>query len=151
MIPTKRLMGLVALAALPFVGSIFIPEIWTIGWMINLMIMLLSVVDLLITPSPTHLEIIREVSDVLSVGDTNPVTFRLQNQSKYALEVDLTDETPTPGESDGLPLHLKLPPWKQVDARYTFSRIVAATISSAMFICGTPAGLVFGNDSSNAR
>lgn len=120
MIPTKRLMGLVALAALPFVGSIFIPEIWTIGWMINLMIMLLSVVDLLITPSPTHLEIIREVSDVLSVGDTNPVTFRLQNQSKYALEVDLTDETPTPGESDGLPLHLKLPPWKQVDARYTF-------------------------------
>ena len=120
MIPTRRLMALVALAALPFLVSIFIPEVRTIGWLINLMIILLCIVDLLITPRPNSLEIVREVSDVLSVGDSNPVTFRLQNQSKYSLLVELTDEPPTPGETDGLPLHLELPPWKQVAARYTF-------------------------------
>lgn len=120
MIPTRRLMGLVGLAALPFVAAIFIPEIWMIGWMINLMIILLGIVDLLITPRPSSLEIVREVSDVLSVGDANPITLRLLNQSKYSLQVELVDEPPTPGEAEGLPIHLTVPPWKDVSARYTF-------------------------------
>ncbi|MDB4614371.1 DUF58 domain-containing protein [bacterium] len=120
MIPSKRLMALVALASLPFVIGIFIPEVWTIGWLINLMIILVAAVDLVITPKPRSIEIVREVSDVLSVGDTNPVTFQLQNKSRYPVTLELIDETPVPGTSDGLPIVVQLPSWKQVAAKYHF-------------------------------
>ncbi len=88
------------------------------GLAANLLIVLTAMVDLLLTPSPREIEVSREVSEVLSVGTSNPVSLQLLNRSQQEIDIEITDEFPEPGRADDLPIAARLETWKEVTATY---------------------------------
>ena len=118
MIPTRRLIALFAAAGIPFVLCVWMPPAAELGILADAVVLLVAALDILFTPPPRRLEVAREVSEVLSVGARNPVTLVVVNRSRYALEAEITDEPPEPSNTDGLPVTLALPPWKERRAVY---------------------------------
>jgi uncharacterized protein (DUF58 family) len=100
------------------VAGFWFPVMTNMGLAANLLIILAAMVDLLLTPSPRDIEVSREVSEVLSVGASNPVELRLLNRSQVEIEVEVTDEFPEPGRADDLPIAARLKMWKEVSATY---------------------------------
>ena len=123
MIPSTRLFFLFAVPFLPIVmgalpgGSALLTEL---GLLLNVLLLGTAALDLFVTPRARRIRISRHVSEVLSVGARNPVELRLLNQSKTSLELEVSDEPPEPGVTEGLPLRLSLPPWKERAALYHF-------------------------------
>lgn len=118
MIPTRRLLVLALLPALPLALSAFAAEWRAVGLALDALLVTLALADLLLTPSPEHVEAAREVGEVLSTGAPNLVRLRLKNRAAQAVELELTDEVPQPAEAAGLPLRLVLPPRQETVAAY---------------------------------
>lgn len=118
MIPRKRLLGLVALAGVPLVVGVWLSELTQVGLAANLVIVAAAAADLLLTPRPRVIEVVREVSQVLSVGAVNRVTLQIANRSELPMAVELTDEPPQPSEMSGLPATVELSPWKEKSLTY---------------------------------
>jgi len=120
--PRFRLLALFMMASPPLVAGIWIPPAVGLGVLANLIIVLLAVIDLMITPSTRHIDIEREVSEVLSIGTRNTVVlrviFRAKNRSGSELSVTVTDEPPEPCSTENLPLRFTLLPWKAQAATY---------------------------------
>lgn len=120
MMPRPRLLLLFGIAFVPLVLGVWVPRAAEIGLILNLLVAAAAIVDLALTPSPRHIDVVREVSEVLSIGTENPVVLRATNQSRHALTVELMDETPQPGEAPELPVKLELAPWKDQSVTYHF-------------------------------
>ena len=100
MTPRTNLLLAVGLATVPIVAGIWIPNLTTIGLAANLLILVTAAVDLLVTPAPGTVEVSREVSEVLSVGASNPVVLRFLNRSNLDLDLEVTDELPEPSRAE---------------------------------------------------
>lgn len=118
MTPRGRLIGLFALAAVPFALSYWYPEGVRMGTLANLFLLTLAVLDRVLTPGPRRIGIERHVSDVLSVGSRNPVTLRVENRSGATLRLEILDAPPEPSRTVGLPLRLKIGPRRAREVTY---------------------------------
>jgi uncharacterized protein (DUF58 family) len=119
-IPTTRLLAVYVTGGALFLLGTISPPFAIAGFALNGVATLVALVDFLRTVRPERIEILREVSEVLSVGTANLVTLRLLNRSNYPLEVEVTDEPPEPGRTEGLPFVANLLPQREVEASYHF-------------------------------
>ena len=133
MTPRPRLLYLLALGLLPLIMNLWFPGLAPLGIIYNLFIGGLAAVDLVLTPSKRSIIIERNVAGTLSVGARNPVRLLVQNRSRDAVEVEITDDYPQPAEVIDLPQTATLGPWKENEFLYllkphqrgkaTFSRV----------------------------
>ncbi len=118
MIPSRRLILAAALLTMPlFAAGIFRPAA-DLALVLNLLLLLLALLDLLISPGPDEIEIEREISDVLSVGVSNPAQLVVRNRSRFPLTLSLHDDPGPMCRTERLPQTLHLPPWKQESVHY---------------------------------
>jgi uncharacterized protein (DUF58 family) len=117
-IPTARLLKLYLLGVGLFVLGVWIPAFDPAGLLFNVFATIVAAVDYRRTTPSERIEILREVSDVLSVGTQNLVVLRLLNRASAPIRVEVTDEAPAPGRTDGLPFAAELHPQREVEAHY---------------------------------
>lgn len=82
-------------AAIVFVGSYFIPQLYRIGLLILLLLGIAIVVDaLLVYSKRTGISAGRETSDRFSNGDPNKVVIHVSNKYAFAVRTSIIDELP---------------------------------------------------------
>ncbi len=67
---------------------------------------------------PGDVEIQRQVAERLNLGETEPVTLLIRNNSRYPLSLDVTDDTPHGWGAAGLPGSLRIPARSEVELTY---------------------------------
>ena len=72
MIPSRRLLLLTALLAIPMLLAGINRSLTDVALIANLLLLVLAFLDLLISPAPTDITIHRELAQVPSVGAANP-------------------------------------------------------------------------------
>jgi len=117
-IPSVRLLWLAALPALPLALAAWAPDLVGVGVILDLVVVLLALGDLLLTPSPSRVELAREVPEVLSAGAPHAVQLHVRNLSRETLDLDLSDEPPVPSDALGMPARLRLPAGKAATVVY---------------------------------
>ncbi|TWU12182.1 hypothetical protein CA54_10000 [Symmachiella macrocystis] len=115
MTPRRLMMWLFVAAGIPLVAGVFIPFIGPVGAVLSLLIIAVAVADLAISPTPTLVEVQREVGDVMSIGARNAVKIWFTNRNGGPITIEFDDEPPAPCASEGLPFEIELPPGR---ARY---------------------------------
>ncbi len=135
MIPSRLLISLAILLTTPLLlGGVtdvvpdFIPGIGhldvsgrtlaDLALLLNIVLVIVAGVDVLISGSPSDVEIEREISDVLSVGTPNPARLILRSKCRLPLTVTLHDDPGELCETDRLPQDVKLDPWKENSVHY---------------------------------
>lgn len=118
MTPRLRLMALAALCGVPLLGSVWLPALGLLGVVLTVGLAVAALLDLLLTPPLSQIEVAREVRDVLSVGARNPVTVWLRNRARRALTVVIHDEPPQPCAMFELPFSVELPPGVKASRTY---------------------------------
>ena len=96
MMPRLRLIGLLAVAGLPFAAAAWVPWATTAGLTLTLIALAVAVADVRRSETPRDVAVSRDVGEVLSVGADNPVRVRLRNRGGRPLVVELHDEAPAP-------------------------------------------------------
>ncbi|MFN8709816.1 MAG: DUF58 domain-containing protein [Planctomyces sp.] len=119
MIPSRRLIILMAILTLPLMLAGVNRSIADAALLANLVIVLAAIVDLLISPSPRDLEVTRDISEVLSVGTENPATISLHNTASFPLKVTLHDDPGPLCTVDRLPHTVTVMPWKRETVSYS--------------------------------
>jgi len=112
MMPRLSLLFLFAAAMVTFALGTVWPEAGQLGILICLGVFLLSLVDLVVTPSLLAIEVHREVNDVLSVGTPNSVKLWFNNRGSVPLKIHVHDEPPMPCHYTDLPFDIELFPNK---------------------------------------
>ena len=144
MIPTRRLIVLVALLSVPlWIGSLQ-RDVADVALVANLILIVVASVDLFISPGPHQLEISRHVSDVLSVGTDNPVSLSLRNKSSREISLTVHDDHGNLCRIDSMPQSLSLEPWKEESIHYAVKPLRRGPRSFLRFTCGTQPGWVYG-------
>ena len=92
MIPTRRLVLLAALLAVPLMFSSIDRSVADLALLVNLVLVSVACVDLLVSPGPDQIEVRREISEVLSVGASNPASLVVRNRSHSWLRLSLHDD-----------------------------------------------------------
>lgn len=118
MIPTRRLLWLVALPALPLALLAWAPELLRVALALDALLLTVALGDLILSAGPRDVAVSREVAEVLSVGASHAVRLHLLNRSPQPLRVEVTDEPPLPSEASGLPLFVSLEPRQPQTASY---------------------------------
>jgi uncharacterized protein (DUF58 family) len=107
-IPSVRLLWLAALPALPLALVAWAPDLVSIGFLLDLVVVAIAIGDLLLTPGPDRLEVSREVPEVLSAGAPHAVRLHVVNRAPEAVALELADEPPVPSDTAELPARLRL-------------------------------------------
>ena len=118
MIPTRRLVLLAAMLAIPLMFSGIDRNVADLALLVNLVLVAVACVDLLISPGPDQIDVRREISEVLSVGASNPASLVVRNRSHAMLRLSLHDD---PGELcsvERLPQTIDLAPGKETAVHY---------------------------------
>ncbi|MFN9721515.1 MAG: DUF58 domain-containing protein [Planctomycetota bacterium] len=118
MIPSRRLIILAAILAIPLLLSGANQALADLALLVNLLLAGLAFVDLMISPGPSSLEIHREISEVLSVGASNPARLLVQNKAALPLNVTLHDDPGELCEIDRLPQTVRVESGKEVEVSY---------------------------------
>ena len=92
MIPTRRLVIIAAVLAMPLMLAGLNRSAADTALLLNLVLVAIACVDLLISPGPSDVEVRREISEVLSVGASNPATLILRNRAQGALTLTVHDD-----------------------------------------------------------
>jgi len=126
-----------------FVVGVWFPPVTLAGLVANGVLALVAMADLYRMVRPERIEILRETSDVLSVGAANPVVLRVLSRARSPLTVEVTDEPPVPSRSEGLPFEVTLVPQRELEATYHLypQRRGANQFSNVYFRYGSPLGL----------
>ncbi|MFK7777352.1 MAG: DUF58 domain-containing protein [Gimesia sp.] len=112
MMPRLQLLLLFALTMIPFALGTVWQEAIPVGILICLGVFLLALVDLVVTPSLSAVEVHRDVNEVLSVGTQNSVKLWFINRGSVPLQIHVHDEPPMPCHYSDLPFDIKLIPNK---------------------------------------
>ncbi|MFI4851184.1 MAG: DUF58 domain-containing protein [Gimesia chilikensis] len=112
MMPRLSLLFLFAAAMVPFALGTVWPEAGQLGILVCLGVFLLSLVDLVVTPSLLAIEVNRDVNEVLSVGTPNNVKLWFTNRGSVPLKIHVHDEPPMPCHYTDLPFDIELFPNK---------------------------------------
>ncbi|MEI6540160.1 MAG: hypothetical protein WCO86_11645, partial [Planctomycetota bacterium] len=118
MIPTKRLVLLAAFLAIPLMFSSIDRNVADFALLLNLVLVAVACVDLLISPGPDQLDVRREISEVLSVGASNPASLVVRNHSHALLRLSLHDDPGRLCRVDRLPQTIDLMPHKESRIAY---------------------------------
>ena len=118
MIPARRLVIIAAILAFPLLLSGFSQAVADIALLLNLILVCVAAVDLLISPSPSDLEVHRQISEVLSVGASNPATLIVRNRTIHTLNVSLHDDPGPLCTVERLPVTITIAPDKEVEVAY---------------------------------
>lgn len=118
MIPSRRLIVLGALLAIPLLTAGLQRPLADVALLLNLLLACIACLDLLISASPQDVELTRDVSEVLSVGVPNPVSLTARNRSGHPLTLTVHDDPGPLCETERLPQTIALPPWKQATVHY---------------------------------
>lgn len=100
------------------VAGVWFPRLSLAGLVANGVLALVAITDLYRMVRPEQIEILRETSDVLSVGAANPVVLRVLSRAPRPITIEITDEPPVPSRSEGLPFEATLTPQREVEATY---------------------------------
>lgn len=119
MIPTRRLVLLTAILAVPLLLSGIDRNVADLALLVNLVLVAVACVDLLISPGPDAIELRRVISEVLSVGASNPASLVVRNRSHAKLRLSLHDDPGPLCSVDRLPQTLDLAPNKELTVHYT--------------------------------
>ncbi len=120
MTPRPRLLLLAALALPMLIAGVWAPPLRQVSILFNGLLVIVAAADRLGSPSLNRLQIVRGVSEVLSVGARNPVELHIRNMAAGQIEVEVLDEPPPNGTTTGLPQSLSLKPGQERTARYHF-------------------------------
>ncbi|QDT23727.1 DUF58 domain-containing protein [Gimesia chilikensis] len=112
MMPRLSLLFLFAASMVPFALGTVWPEAGQLGILVCLGVFLLSLVDLVVTPSLLAIEVNRDVNEVLSVGTPNSVKLWFTNRGSVPLKIHVHDEPPMPCSYTDLPFDIELFPNK---------------------------------------
>ncbi len=118
MIPTRRLVVIAAVLAMPLMLAGLNRSAADTALLLNLVLVAVACVDLLISPGPSDVEIRREISEVLSVGASNPATLILRNRSQGALTLTVHDDPGPLCEVDRLPQTITVGSGKEGTVHY---------------------------------
>lgn len=118
MIPSTRLIILAAILTLLLMASGVSTELGEIGLLLNLLLLIVACIDLLISPAPNDIEVHREVSEVLSVGASNPVALQIKNKSGQSIQLSIHDDPGPLCETERLPQTITLGPLKSETVHY---------------------------------
>lgn len=113
MLPRLRLLILLAIAGLPFVGVPWVGVLAEVGIGTTIGALVVAMLDLWLSPKPADVAVARDVGEVMSLGAENPVNLRLRNRGKRTLTVEVHDEAPTPCDTPDLPARAVLPPGRR--------------------------------------
>ena len=119
MIPSRRLVLLVAFLSVPLLLSGLTRTTADVALLANLLLLGVALVDLLISSVPEDVQIERRISDVLSLGADNPAVLQVRNASPYLLQIDLHDDPGPLCTVDRLPQTLELGAGKSGEVTYT--------------------------------
>ena len=118
MIPTRRLITLAVLLVLPLALGGVQRSVADAALVANLVLLVLAGVDLLISTAPGKIEIERMISDVLSVGVSNPSRLIVRNRSRQVVSLTLHDDPGSLCRVERMPQTKSLPPWKEQTFAY---------------------------------
>jgi len=119
MIPSRRLVLTAAILAMPLLLAGLNRSAADAALLLNLVLVAVACVDLLISPSPNDVAIHREISEVLSVGASNPATLTAHNRTGLTLALTLHDDPGPLCEVDRLPQSVKVGPGKEETIHYS--------------------------------
>ena len=100
------------------VAGVWFPRLSLAGLVANAVLALVAITDLYRMVRPEQIEILRETSDVLSVGAANPIVLRVLSRAPRAITIEIIDEPPVPSRSEGLPFEATLVPQRELVATY---------------------------------
>ena len=123
MIPSRRLVLTAAILAMPLLLAGLNRSAADAALLLNLVLVAVACVDLLISPSPNDVAIHREISEVLSVGASNPATLTVRNRTGLTLAMTLHDDPGPLCEVDRLPQSVKVGPGKEETIHYSVKPI----------------------------
>jgi hypothetical protein len=139
MIPTRRLVLLAAMLAIPLMMSSINRGVADLALLVNLVLVAVACVDLLISPSPNDIEIDREISEVLSVGASNPAHWSYAIVRMRSFRSVCMMIRGRCAEVERLPQTIVLAPGKSESVHYVPSRpVVAAHRRCRRCIYGLP-------------
>ena len=92
---TKRFIYLLAIGLIPLILSINSNAFLTVFIIYNLVSFALLIIDYLISPDITSLEIIRVGENKLSLYEKETLSFEIYNKSNFPLNIELKDELPS--------------------------------------------------------
>ncbi|MCA9060601.1 MAG: DUF58 domain-containing protein [Planctomycetaceae bacterium] len=118
MIPSRKLIVIVVLLAIPMMLGGLQRDLADIAMIVNVLVVIVAGIDLMISPSPRQLQVERSVSDVLSVGAANPCAMTVQNCSGYPVTVTLHDDSGELCVTERLPQTVLIRPWESVVVHY---------------------------------
>ncbi len=84
MLPRLRLLIILAIAGLPFLGVPWLEWLTYVGLGLTIATLVVAFIDLAISPKPADVAVQRDVGEVLSLGAENPVRIKLRNRGKRA-------------------------------------------------------------------
>jgi uncharacterized protein (DUF58 family) len=119
MIPSRRLVLTAAILAMPLLLAGLNRSAADAALLLNLVLVAVACVDLLISPSPDDVAIHREISEVLSVGASNPATLTVRNRTGLTLAMTLHDDPGPLCEVDRLPQSVTVGPGKEETIHYS--------------------------------
>lgn len=119
MIPSRRLVLTAAILAMPLLLAGLNRSAADAALLMNLVLVAVACVDLLISPSPNDVAIHREISEVLSVGASNPATLTVRNRTGLTLAITLHDDPGPLCEVDRLPQTVSVGPGKEETIHYS--------------------------------
>ena len=119
MIPSRRLVLTAAILAMPLLLAGLNRSAADTALLLNLVLVAVACVDLLISPSPNDVAIHREISEVLSVGASNPATLTVRNRTGLTLAITLHDDPGPLCEVDRLPQSVTVGPGKEETIHYS--------------------------------
>jgi uncharacterized protein (DUF58 family) len=119
MIPSRRLVLTAAILAMPLLLAGLNRSAADAALLLNLVLVAVACVDLLISPGPDDVAIHREISEVLSVGASNPATLTVRNRTGLTLAMTLHDDPGPLCEVDRLPQSVTVGPGKEETIHYS--------------------------------
>lgn len=119
MIPTRRLILLLVVLALPLLLAEVVPVVADIALLLNLGLLAAVIADLLISARPSQLQVRREVSDVLSLGDDNPARLIVTNRSSRPIQLTVHDDSGPLCRTDRLPQTQIAPVDRSIEYAYS--------------------------------
>jgi len=145
MIPSRRLVLAVTCLAMPLMLAGLNRNVADVALLLNLVLVAAACVDLLISPGPGDVAFHRDVSEVLSVGASNPVSMTVRNGSQVALTITVHDDPGPLCEIDRLPQTVDVAPRKEATVHYNVKprRRGASSMPAVHFRFRTRLGLWF--------
>lgn len=120
MTPRPRLLRLVAFAIPVLIAGVWIPLLKEVVLLFHVVLIALCIVDYRRSASLKHLDVSREVSEVLSVGTQNPVLVHVRNMTSIPVVVEILDEFPQPGTVKNEAMSLAIESRRERSGKYSF-------------------------------